>query len=186
MNLFFTVSYIVWFLSEIFYNVAFRAKNSTGKITDKGSLLLIWVVILAGILISINLTVNFPALISNAAWVPYFGLALIWTGVLLRLWVVISLGKFFTVQVTIKHGHRLKTNGFYKYLRHPSYAMSLLAFVGFGVSLNNWIALVFITAAILFAFGYRIRIEEKVLIAEFGQEYLDYKKKTKALLPFLF
>lgn len=32
---------------------------------------------------------------------------------------------------------------------------------------------------------YRISLEENVLKAEFGQEYADYAKKTKRLIPFL-
>jgi len=34
--------------------------------------------------------------------------------------------------------------------------------------------------------GYRINVEEKALRAEFGEEYVEYAKKTKRLLPFLF
>ncbi|WP_091394853.1 methyltransferase family protein [Flavobacterium noncentrifugens] len=59
--------------------------------------------------------------------------------------------------------HKLKTDGFYKFLRHPSYFASLVSFVGFGISLNNWIALAIITTAIFTAFAYRIQVEEKVL-----------------------
>jgi protein-S-isoprenylcysteine O-methyltransferase Ste14 len=33
---------------------------------------------------------------------------------------------------------------------------------------------------------FRIEIEEKVLIAEFGLEYEEYKKKTKKLIPHLY
>ena len=186
MNLVFNITYGIWFLSEIIYGLALRSKNSSKKSADKGSLWLIWVIIILGIFLSINVAVNFRTPLSSQLWLTEAGLVLIWVGVLLRLVVVISLGKFFTVNVTIKENHKLKKDGFYKFLRHPSYFMSLLSFIGFGISLNNWISLVFITIAILFAFGYRIRVEEKALIEQFGTEYLEYKKTTRGLIPFIY
>ena len=114
------------------------------------------------------------------------GLALIIVGMILRLTIVASLGKFFTVNVTILEDHKLKQDGFYKYVRHPSYSASLLSFIGYGVSLNNWISLVIVTAAALTAFMIRIRIEEKTLTDHFGSKYVEYKKKTKRLIPFVY
>jgi protein-S-isoprenylcysteine O-methyltransferase Ste14 len=35
-------------------------------------------------------------------------------------------------------------------------------------------------------FIYRIRIEEKMLIEKFGDEYLQYMKRTKKLIPFFY
>jgi protein-S-isoprenylcysteine O-methyltransferase Ste14 len=99
---------------------------------------------------------------------------------------VTSLGKFFTVNVTILEDHKLKQDGFYKYVRHPSYSASLLSLFGYGVSLNNWISLVIVTTAALTAFLIRIRIEEKTLTEHFGSEYVEYKKKTKRLIPFVY
>jgi len=118
--------------------------------------------------------------------ITYLGLALIVIGVIIRLIIIKSLGSFFTANVTIKQNHKLKTDGFYRFLRHPSYTALLLSFIGFGISLNNWISLMIIVITILIVFINRIRIEEKVLIEYFGQEYLDYKKTTKALIPFIY
>lgn len=103
----------------------------------------------------------------------------------IRLIAVFSLGKMFTVDVTIRKDHALKKNGIYKFLRHPSYAGSLLSFIGFGLSLNNWVSLLIVFIAILSVFLLRINIEEKLLLQQFGKEYVDYKKKTAALIPFI-
>jgi protein-S-isoprenylcysteine O-methyltransferase Ste14 len=62
----------------------------------------------------------------------------------------------------------------------------LLSFIGFGIALNNWISLILVTSAITAAFIMRIRIEEKTLIEQFGTEYIEYKKETYALIPFLY
>ncbi|MEO8852326.1 MAG: isoprenylcysteine carboxylmethyltransferase family protein [Ginsengibacter sp.] len=72
----------------------------------------------------------YDPLFSNPAF-RYVGIAIIILGIILRLIAVASLGKFFTVDVTIRQNHRLKKDGIYKYLRHPSYFASLLSFIGF-------------------------------------------------------
>ena len=124
--------------------------------------------------------------ISTETAIRYEGLALIIAGMILRLTIVSSLGKFFTVNVTILEDHKLKQDGFYKYVRHPSYSASLLSLIGYGVSLNNWISLVIVAGAALTAFLIRIRIEEKMLADHFGSQYVEYKKKTKRLIPFVY
>ena len=42
-------------------------------------------------------------------------------------------------------------------------------------------------AILLFAlgYGYRIHVEEKVLVSELGSGYVDYMKRTKRVIPFL-
>ena len=134
--------------------------------------------------IFISMKYYFP--ISLFQTIRYFGLTLILTSIILRSVVINSLGKYFTVDVTIRQGHQLKKDGFYKYLRHPSYSASLLSFIGFGISLNNWISLIIVVAAILFAFIRRINVEEKALMEHFGKEYTDYKKETYRLIPFIY
>jgi len=119
-------------------------------------------------------------------WIEGFGLAMIWLGVVLRLLVIRTLGPYFTVDVTIRENHRLKTDGFYKHLRHPSYTASLISFAGFGLALNNWLSFVVVFLPVLFVFVIRIRIEEQVLIEKFGSEYLDFQKSTNALIPFIY
>jgi len=124
--------------------------------------------------------------ISAYAYITEIGLAVIIAGIILRLFIVRTLGKFFTVDVTIRKGHQLLKTGFYKKLRHPSYFASLISFIGYGISLNNWLSLILILIAVLTVFIYRISVEEKTLIAHFGNEYLDYKKKTYAIIPFIY
>jgi protein-S-isoprenylcysteine O-methyltransferase Ste14 len=42
------------------------------------------------------------------------------------------------------------------------------------------------TLRLVQAFGYRIRSEEAMLIARFGQEYEEYRRRTKRLIPYLY
>jgi protein-S-isoprenylcysteine O-methyltransferase Ste14 len=186
MSLIFIFTCLVWLFTEIALNRFFRSKNTDKKGTDKNTLLLIWIVIIVSIFAAVYIRAKFSLLILSNPTIKYVGLGIIWLGILLRLIVIISLGKSFTVDVTIRQNHQLKKDGFYKYLRHPSYLASLLSFIGLGIALNNWISLCLITLAILAIFVVRIRIEEKALLDQFGSEYAEYKKGTYALIPFIY
>ena len=186
MNSLFNIIYITWGLSEIFISRFLRSKAGDKKNQDKNSLAVIWITIIIAITLAIYISIHYYLPISASQTIRYYGLALIAAGIILRLIVIGSLGKYFTADVTIRQGHQLKKDSFYKYLRHPSYSASVLSFVGFGLSLNNWVSLILIVVAILFAFIRRINVEEKTLTKHFGQEYIAYKKSTYRLIPFIY
>jgi len=186
MGLIFIIMYAIWLTSEVLLNRLVRSKKTDQQGADKGSLTFIWLTIAVSVTAAVFVAAWHYIPISSHPNIAYIGLAIIGAGIVLRLAVIATLGRFFTVDVTIRQGHQLKKNGFYKYLRHPSYFASLLSFVGFGISLNNWASLAIVTISILVAFIKRIQVEEKTLIEQFGEEYLQYKKTTRALIPFIY
>jgi protein-S-isoprenylcysteine O-methyltransferase Ste14 len=181
----FIIIWTLWFTSEIFLNRLSRSPDYK-KDKDKGSLKIIWMTIgmanSLGILSVIFL--NFP--ISHLVYIEFIGLFLILNGMLLRFIAIFSLGRFFTVDVTILDHHRLKKNGLYKLIRHPAYLGSLISFLGFGFSLNNWISLMVIFIPITTVMLYRIKIEEHLLTEQFGKEYSEYMKNTYRLIPLVY
>lgn len=180
------VIYMIWLLSEIMVNRLTRSTKQDQPGKDKNSLSLIWATIIVSISLAVYVALNYLCPIYAGLPIVYAGLSLILTGVIFRLIIVRSLGNYFTADVTIRENHTLKKDGFYKHLRHPSYFASLVSFIGFGITLNNWISLAIIVTAILSAFIYRIKVEEKALLEYFGQEYAGYKKSTKAIIPFIY
>lgn len=186
MNLAFTIIYIIWFLSETLLNRLLRSKSTDKQNADKNSLLIIWVTVIIAIFLAVYISIKFYFPIYPDTMIRYIGLGIILLGIIMRIAAVISLGKFFTVDVTIREDHKLKQDGVYKYLRHPSYFASLISFIGFGLSINSWPGLILIVIAVMTVFIYRITIEEKILIGQFGSEYLDYKKSTKGIIPFIY
>jgi len=181
----FIIIYAIWFLSEVILSRILRSKNNGINSKDNSTLKVIWVFIFIAIFLAVYASnFNFP--IFNSAIINYIGLLVIGVGIILRFAVIFNLGKFFTVDVAIDENHKLKTNGFYKYLRHPSYAASLISFIGFGLSYNNWVSLLLLVVIVTSAFLIRIKTEEKVLINYFGEEYSNYIKRTKKLIPFIY
>ena len=98
------------------------------------------------------------------------------TVVAFGFWIVarIQLGNSFSIA---PKATALVTNGLYSKFRHPVYYASVLAVVGlclFSGSELMYGALVFLIVLELL----RIRREEKLLQATFGQEYKRYKLST--------
>jgi protein-S-isoprenylcysteine O-methyltransferase Ste14 len=181
-----TIVYVLWLLSEIGFAIALRSSGGDKKNADKGSIWILWVVILIAIQGAIFTSFNVTAPMTANPYFTYVGLAIIIIGILLRIYAIRSLGRMFTVDVTIREGHALKQDGIYGIIRHPSYSASLLTFLGFAMSLNNWVSLPVAMIPVFIAFAVRIRIEETALIGAFGNEYIEYKKRTKALVPFVY
>ncbi len=185
MNAVFAITYTVWLLSELLLNRLLRSKGNDKKGADRNSLSVIWFTIIVSISLSIYISIALHFPIFSDPFYAYIGIGLIISGIILRFAVIKSLGRFFTVDVTIREGHTLKKDGFYKYFRHPSYFASLLSFTGFGISLNNWLCLIIIVTAIVIAFSIRIKVEEKALVEQFGSAYAEYKKTTSGFIPFI-
>jgi protein-S-isoprenylcysteine O-methyltransferase Ste14 len=182
----FIIIWSVWFISEILLNRLFRSGEHDKKNLDRGTLSIVWITV--GIANSLGIIATFfiRSPISNNAFIPYLGLALITFGMIFRFIAILTLGKFFTVDVTIRKDHEIKKDGVYKLIRHPSYSGSILSFIGFGFSLNNWISLFVVSIPVIIAMLYRIKIEENLLIKQFGVGYQDYLKNTFRLIPWIY
>jgi protein-S-isoprenylcysteine O-methyltransferase Ste14 len=102
-----------------------------------------------------------------------------------RVWSIRVLGRLFSSTVVIREGHRLMTDGPYKHLRHPSYTGAFAAIVGVPVLLRAPFSIVVAILAMGSAYIYRIAVEERALVAEFGEEYSRYRRRTSRLIPFV-
>ena len=111
------------------------------------------------------------------------GLAMMVAGIALRFTAIAQLGRFHSPNVAIQADHRLIETGLYRFVRHPSYLGALIAFLGFSVALGNWLSVLTMAAIIPWLYLYRIREEDAVLLAAFGDEYRDYCRRTKRLIP---
>jgi len=113
----------------------------------------------------------------------WIGLGLMWLGLLLRVWAIVVLGDLFRTTVELDKNHPVVRKGPYRWIRHPSYSGILLACVGYGLALQNWLSLALVVLCPTGAFLYRIRVEEAALIAGIGAEYEDYRRSTRLLIP---
>ena len=102
-------------------------------------------------------------------------------------WVSIkTLGNWFTSKVIIQDKQELVNEGFYKYLRHPSYTGALLFWLS-PPFIFNLPFTVFFTFPILFSvYLRRIKVEEFALEEKFGDQYRKYCRSTYRLLPLIY
>lgn len=144
------------------------------------------VIFLGGILmLALGLSVVPTAVIPGRAATFVVGAVVGWLGLLLRWWTFIALGHSFTMVLKASSGQVVIDRGPYRVLRHPSYTGLLLAVVGCGLVLGNWVGLLGSFAFVLAAFVYRIRIEERALTATIGDAYRVFASSRARLVPFI-
>ena len=111
------------------------------------------------------------------------GVILCVAGMIFLVWGRQYLGRNWSQTVAVKKDHELVTSGPYRYVRHPMYAGGLLACVGSAIVAGGpWIFLLVILGTL---FLWRVVAEDKLMAQQFPSEYPDYKKRTKALIPFV-
>jgi len=114
------------------------------------------------------------------------GILMIAGGTIFRVRSIQTLGKFFTAAVQTQENQKIIDKGAYKVIRHPSYLGAYIAFTGTAVILHAYTGIIFSVIVMLAAYRYRIKVEEETLLRSFGNEYGNYQKSTKKLIPFIY
>ena len=106
--------------------------------------------------------------------VPFIGLG---------AWLGIAGAREVTLRVSETHRtERIVTTGVYSVARHPQYLGGLLSHIGISFLLSAFLSLISTPLVILIVYVLS-RKEERELMKEFGDEYVDYKGKVQMLIP---
>lgn len=89
------------------------------------------------------------------------------------------------VQSSKKEDHVLITSGVYAMSRHPAYFGFFWWGLGTQLVLGNFFCFIAYTTILWKFFAHRIRHEEKHLINFFDDAYVDYRRTTPILIPFI-
>lgn len=174
-------------VSELGLAIFKRAKDKETRAADRGSLPLLWIVIVLSVNLGFALAYSLPAANIGAASVcDSLGASIFVLGLAIRWYAIVYLGRFFTVNVAIAADHRLIDSGPYRFVRHPSYTGALMAFLGLGLCLGNWASLAVMVVPTLLVFQRRMRVEEDALTQAFGDRYRDYMRRTRRLIPLIY
>jgi protein-S-isoprenylcysteine O-methyltransferase Ste14 len=116
---------------------------------------------------------------------------LIWTGILVQvmgmafaLLAQAYLGRNWSGTVTIKADHELISRGPYAITHHPIYSGILLGLVGTSFAYGVMSGLVGCTL-MLAASLYKLNLEEQFLSVELPSAYDQYRRRVKALIPWI-
>ncbi len=116
--------------------------------------------------------------------VPFVAIQIVCILVIFWAILTIRLNKH-QVSKSVKQGTYLLKEGPYEFIRHPIYTgllLSLLTYIQEYLSIERGLAfLLFVILAFV-----RISIDERLNEAHFKHEYIEYKKKTKKLIPFIY
>jgi protein-S-isoprenylcysteine O-methyltransferase len=177
------VAITVFFL-WIFIDAIVVFRHKTGKAENRDHFSLRLLMIGGPLTWSISIALAFST-IGTIHWVALqtAGLVVMGIGIAVRSTAIIQLGRFHTPNVAVRSDHQLKQTGLYRYVRHPSYLGALIAFLGFGFALGNWLSVVVMMAITPCIYLYRIHEEDAALSAELGEEYRQYCLRTKRLIP---
>lgn len=118
------------------------------------------------------------------AWIATLGVLLTAAGFAFTIWARVHLGTNWSAEVTVKQSHELVRTGPYALARHPIYTGLSLVFIGTAIAMGEWRALIAAVIAIA-SFCYKLSIEERVMLETFGEQYRDYRRKVRALIPFV-
>lgn len=118
-------------------------------------------------------------------WSQILGLIIVTAGIALLSWARVTLKDLYSGRVQILASHSLVQNGPYHFLRHPAYASYLLMCLGIGIGYSSLVSLLSVPLLLVPGLVYRIRIEEKLLALEFGDQYSAYSLRTKRLIPYI-
>jgi protein-S-isoprenylcysteine O-methyltransferase Ste14 len=111
------------------------------------------------------------------------GLMLILLGFSVRVWTRMFLRGQYSGYLRVKVGHLLVTDGPYRFVRLPGYSGFLLIALGLCIGYSSLIGLIAIPVLLLPGLVYRMRVEERLLVRQFGEEYRNYIANSKKLIP---
>ena len=95
------------------------------------------------------------------------------------------LGKHWRYEAALSADHQLIKTGAYNRLRHPIYASMLCMLLATGLAYSWWPMLV--AGIFLFLIGteIRVRAEDRILEEYFQEEFLEYRSRIPAYIPFI-
>jgi protein-S-isoprenylcysteine O-methyltransferase Ste14 len=119
-------------------------------------------------------------------WVRYWiGVVVLASGLGFTVWARRVLGRNWSGRIAIKQGQQLVRAGPYRWIRHPIYSGGLIAVLGSAVAsgtVSGFLGLALACAAL----GHKVRIEERWLTREFGDQYAQYRRSSWMFLPYVF
>lgn len=174
---------IVWLLAAIFSKRAVQRQSYGSRVLQ--SLLAFCGVVLvfnlftfvSGGWLAVQIIPHTPAFALTGAFLAVAGL-------LFCFWARYTLGRNWSSNVTIKQNHELILRGPYAFVRHPIYTGLLAAMLGTAI-VYGYTRCFLGVLIIAVAFWLKSQTEEKFMVQQFGEQYADYRQRTRALVPFV-
>jgi protein-S-isoprenylcysteine O-methyltransferase Ste14 len=116
--------------------------------------------------------------------VALIGLAIQLAGAFLYLRAKRELGRAWSSEISVKQDQQLVRTGPYRLVRHPLYTAMLVMSAGTMI-VSNQVHAVLGVAFMAGAYWMKIGIEERWMREEFGTAYDDYRRSSRAVIPWI-
>ena len=178
-------SYLYGFF-EVFMNLRQNRKTTVAIASDKSSLWVLYGLITLGYVLSFAIGATKIGRMNG--WNTFFavGVVLVVIGLIIRITSILTLKQYFTYSVSKVEDQPLIEKGLYKIIRHPGYLGQLLIFLGISISVSNWLSILLMMTPVSIGYLYRMKVEERFMIAQLGENYLNYQKRTKRIIPMIY
>jgi protein-S-isoprenylcysteine O-methyltransferase Ste14 len=187
MSVFWQALYVFWIAGEVVIAIGTRRTAVSANVQDRGTQILLWVVIVLSLTLSGFLRALLPAAFRwHIHWLNPLGVMLFVLGLSVRIAAILTLGRSFTANVVTHPDQKLNRSGLYRIVRHPSYLGMEIIFLGIGLHSGAWPTMITAFVPPTLAVLYRICVEEAALMGAFGNEYEEYRQATKRLIPGLY
>jgi protein-S-isoprenylcysteine O-methyltransferase len=124
-----------------------------------------------------------PPLLPRGIGMELTGLLVLVTGMAMRVWTRMTIGGMYAGYVSVTAGHVLVTDGPYRWVRHPGYTGFVIIALGLCIGYSSLIGLAAIPVLLLPGLAYRMKVEERLLKEQFGDEYRAYARGAKKIIP---
>ena len=120
---------------------------------------------------------------SLAVWQLMLAIVLLVLAVTMSFEAAAALGSQLRIDASLSTDHRLIRSGPYRWVRHPVYSSFLCLLIGTGLLLAPLWLMALGVAVFLCGTEIRVRVEDAMLAARFGQEFEQYRSAVSAYLP---
>jgi protein-S-isoprenylcysteine O-methyltransferase Ste14 len=119
-----------------------------------------------------------------AQWaISLAAITLAFVSVLLAVAAIRTLGKQWSLMARVVEGHLLVRAGPYRIVRHPIYLAMMGLLVATGIAFGTLLGIGLALGLYLWGTWMRVRFEERLLLAKFGDSYAQYAQEVPAILP---
>jgi protein-S-isoprenylcysteine O-methyltransferase Ste14 len=122
---------------------------------------------------------------SPALWQTGLSILLFVMACTLSWTAAFALGRQLRVDAALAANHELIRSGPYRFVRHPIYTSMLGVLAGTGVLVAPWYLMLPGLAVFLIGTEIRMRTEDRLLEARFGDKFRNYRQTVPGLLPFV-
>jgi protein-S-isoprenylcysteine O-methyltransferase Ste14 len=112
------------------------------------------------------------------------GFVVAFLGFAFAIWARSHLGQYWSGAIIFQRNHKLIQSGPYALTRHPIYTGILVGMFGTAIAIGEVRGFIALGCAFV-AYYRKMRMEESWLARQFGDEYAQYQKRVRMVVPFV-